>query len=140
MKRLLIVDDDRDILDSLKLLLELRYELCLARNGSEALLELERGYPADAILLDLMMPVVDGAEFLAELKRRGIEKPVLVISAHPETAMRAKGLGVEDYIVKPFTYEQLKQKIERLLDVGRGTKTGGFLRGFFFQLAPGIAC
>src|SRR5207302_540619 len=74
MKRLLLVDDDDAILESLQMLLEGTYHLALARHGREALDRLAE-QPFDAILLDLMMPVMDGASLVRELQARGIEVP-----------------------------------------------------------------
>lgn len=120
MKRLLVVDDDHDVLDSLKLLLETSYEICLAENGAQALIEMDRGFSPDAILLDLKMPILDGFGMMKELTRRGSTVPVLVVSAHPETDALARDLGARAAIRKPYTYEQLKQVLERILQGAAG--------------------
>jgi CheY-like chemotaxis protein len=123
MRRMLVVDDDHDTLDSLKLLLESYYEICLAENGAQALLEMERGFHPDVILLDLTMPVMGGADMLRETKRLDMRIPVIIISAHPEAEKIARELGVEEVIPKPFTYEQLKKKIDRAVK-GPGSRSG----------------
>jgi CheY-like chemotaxis protein len=130
MKRILVVDDDQDILESLRLLLESYYETCLAVNGTEALMAMERGFRPDAILLDLTMPVMDGADFLREMKRRDLKIPVIVVSSHPDAAAKVRELGIEEVIGKPFTYEQLKERLERVLQgTGISRSGGGFLTG-----------
>ena len=127
MKRLLVIDEDTDVLDSLKLLLESYYQVCLARNGVEGLTEMESGFVPDGILLDL----ADTAPaFLAELSRRGLKIPVLALSADPGDVNRAQELGVDEVLRKPFTYEQLKEKVERLLKSPGGPRSGSrFLNG-----------
>jgi DNA-binding response OmpR family regulator len=113
MKRVLLVDDDIDILDSLALILEDTYDVRRARNGVEALVEVERG--VDAVVLDLMMPLLDGEGFMTELRRRGIDVPVLVASAMGDLPRRCRELGVRDFIPKPFDVQSLEDKLSRLL-------------------------
>ncbi|HEX2573611.1 MAG TPA: response regulator, partial [Polyangia bacterium] len=96
-KRVLLVDDDDAVVDSLTLALEDSYEVLAARNGREALEVLE-GEGVDAVLLDLMMPVLDGPGFLRECRARHIEVPVLVFSAGIDVASRVGALGVDDYV------------------------------------------
>ena len=66
-------------------------------------------YPYDAVLLDLMLPKIDGIEILQSLRSRNIDVPVLIITARGEVAERIKGLeiGADDYIVKPFEFGEL---------------------------------
>jgi DNA-binding response OmpR family regulator len=122
MKKLMIVDDDEDVLESLKLLLESYYSICCTRNGVEAITEIDRGFHPALILLDLKMPEIDRKALLAELKRRGEKLPVLVISAIPDAAEKARGLGLTEVLRRPFTYEQLREKIERLLRDSDGSQ------------------
>ncbi len=136
MKKLMIVDDDEDVLESLKLLLESYYSICLTRNGVEALTEMDRGFHPDMILLDLKMPEMDGPALLAELKQRGDKIPVLVISAIPDAVEKARELGLSEVLQRPFTYEQLREKIERgLKDSGGSQAIRGFLAGLILVLA-----
>ena len=131
-KRLLIVDDDGDALDSLKLLLETTYDVCICLSGAQALEEVNRGFLPDAVLLDLRMPGMDGIELSREIARLGVKAPVLVISADPEAEQKARAIGATEVLVKPFTYEQLKAKLERVLGgPGAPTRGGGFLGGLF---------
>jgi CheY-like chemotaxis protein len=138
-KRLLIVDDDQDALDSLKMLLESSYDVCLAQGGVEALTEVNRGFHPDAILLDLLMPTMDGVELAREFVRVGIKAPMLVISGDPEAERKARELGISELLRKPYTYEQLKTKLERVLG-GSGSNTPrsggglGFIRGLFIAI------
>jgi DNA-binding NtrC family response regulator len=122
MKKLLIVDDDEDVLESLKLLLEAYYSICCTRNGVEALEEMDRGFHPDLILLDVKMPKMDGPALLVELKRRGETFPVLVISALPDAAEKAREMGLSEVLQRPFTYEQLREKIERMLKDSDGSQ------------------
>ena len=118
----MIVDDNEDVLESLKLLLESYYSICLARNGVEALTEMDRGFHPDLILLDFKMPEMDGPALLAELKQRGEKIPALVISAIPEAAEMARELGLPEVLQRPFTYERLRERIERLLHDSGGSQ------------------
>ncbi|HTM00709.1 MAG TPA: response regulator [Candidatus Omnitrophota bacterium] len=131
-KRLLIVDDDHDALASLKLLLETSYDVCLADSGVQALTEINRGFYPDAVLLDLMMPTMDGMEFAREMARVGVKTPILVISGDPEAERKAREIGNAEMLRKPFTYEQLKAKLEHVLNGRQTPRSGGglgFIRG-----------
>ena len=110
---ILVVEDERDLRESFQDVLELEgYRVFLAENGLRAL-EALPGLPRPAvIMLDLMMPVMNGFEFLAEL-RRGThhELPVIVISAFAD---RAAGLDVEAVLEKPFRLAELYRTLERV--------------------------
>lgn len=134
-KRLLIVDDDRDALESLKLLLESSYDVCLADSGAQALTEVNRGFHPDAVLLDLMMPAMDGIQLAREMARIGLKAPLLVVSADPEAERKSREIGDVEILRKPFTYEQLKAKLERVLRGSNTPRSGGgsgFQAGFRF--------
>jgi DNA-binding response OmpR family regulator len=127
----MVVDEDVDALESLKLLLESYFDVCLTRNGAECLMEMDRGFRPDAILLELGKPTVDEPALLAELKRRGAGIPVLVVSAQPDAEEKARELGLKDVLRRPFTYEQLKAKLEQVLKgTGGSLARKGFLAGF----------
>lgn len=133
--RILIVDDDRAILEALSVLLEQNYETLTALDGEEALRKLEHE-DVDAIVLDMLMPVIDGAGVLRALSERDSHLPVIVISAHKELQDRAESLGAADAISKPFDVALLERKISRVLRKGgrRGGDGGsapstGFLPG-----------
>ncbi len=105
---ILVVDDDPDILQTLALCLSTEgYRVTMAANGQEALTLLERDEPA-CILLDLMMPVMDGWQFVAELDRQGKRKaPLLILSAD-------RKLRADAYLAKPFDLDQLLGKVQQL--------------------------
>ena len=112
MKRLLLVDDDDAILESLQMLLEDNYQVSLARHGGEALEKLaEQRF--DAILLDLMMPVMDGVTFVHEMQARGIDVPVVIGSAGANLRERAEELSASDWIRKPYDIGALEGKLAR---------------------------
>ena len=104
----LVVDDDPDILDAICDILEVeQYRVARARNGAEALDRVEAERPA-VILLDLMMPVMDGVTFARVLRERpGVrDVPILVISADGNPA-RAASVGARGYLAKPFDIDAL---------------------------------
>jgi DNA-binding response OmpR family regulator len=119
--RILIVDDEPDILWSLSLLLEPTYTVTTAEDGQAALRALEDG-PYDAVLLDLMMPIMDGAALKHEMDARGITIPVVVVSAFSDVAERAAGLGVREYLTKPIDVAKLEALLAR---VTAGPSSGG---------------
>lgn len=115
--RVLLVDDDEPILESLQIILEDRYEISVAENGARALEVLEQT-EIDVIVLDLMMPVLDGIGVMTELGRRGIGIPVVVISAGHEAEQQALSLNATAFLKKPFDVEQLECAIERAASGG----------------------
>ncbi|HYV46124.1 MAG TPA: response regulator [Myxococcaceae bacterium] len=106
---ILVVDDDPDILDALSEILETEgYEVDRARHGQEALSRIDQRRP-DLILLDLMMPVMDGWEFAHALRRRedGAHIPVVVLSADRQASAKARVVGARDFLAKPFELNEL---------------------------------
>ena len=119
-KTVLIVDDDPDILESLSELLEVDYDIRVAHNGREAL-EVVAHEPVDAVVLDMMMPVLNGEGFLVEAQRRGAPPPTIVITARADVQDRVLELGAADYLLKPFAMARLEEKLARILGPdGRG--------------------
>lgn len=114
MKRLLVIDDDEAIRESLELALSSRFEVLLARDGRDGLALLERGEHVDLVLLDLMMPGMDGATFLTEARARGHRFPTLVISADQQHQAIAAGLGATS-LGKPFDLDTLDDAVDRAL-------------------------
>jgi two-component system, OmpR family, response regulator MprA len=115
--RLLVVDDDPDVRDSLARALRYAgYAVTTARHGAEALDSLARS-PADLIVLDVLMPMVDGFDACRRLRRRGDDTPVLVLTARDAVDDRVTGLeaGADDYLVKPFALRELLARIRALL-------------------------
>jgi two-component system, OmpR family, response regulator MprA len=102
--RILVVDDERPVREALERALRLEgYEVEAAADGQEALLALARR-SVDAIVLDVLMPVLDGLETCRSLRRQGNRTPVLMLTARHEVSDRVAGLdaGADDYLVKPF--------------------------------------
>ena len=104
--RVLVVDDDPDIRASLHMVLD-DYEVVGARDGVEGLAFVEAG-GIDVVVLDLMMPTMDGVTFLREMRARGIDLPVIVSSAATGLGERVRALGVPWYLPKPFDIDQLE--------------------------------
>jgi two-component system response regulator MprA len=116
--KILVVDDERAVRESLRRALELQgYEVELASDGAEALeLLAENGQP-DAIVLDILMPGIDGLDVCRQIRRRGSSVPVLMLTARDAVGDRVEGLdaGADDYVVKPFALEELLARIRALL-------------------------
>jgi len=115
--RILIIDDETALLSQLKRLLEQqRYMVATAENGEEGL-DLIFETPFDAIILDIMMPVLDGLTLLEQVRDAGIDTPVLMLTAKGDTDDRVKGLdlGADDYLSKPFSSEELLARVRALL-------------------------
>ncbi|HEY7004421.1 MAG TPA: response regulator transcription factor [Gaiellaceae bacterium] len=137
--KILVVDDERAVRESLRRALELEgYEIELAENGEEALAALEDGEEPDAMILDVLMPGVDGLEVCRQLRRSGSRLPVLMLTARVEVENRVAGLdaGADDYVTKPFALEELLARVRALL---RRTQEGGTEKlGFAdLELDPG---
>jgi two-component system, OmpR family, response regulator MprA len=117
--RILVVDDERAVRESLRRALELEgYEVELAADGQEALALLDSGASEpDALLLDVLMPRVDGLEVCRRLRRAGSRLPVLMLTARAEVENRVEGLdaGADDYVTKPFALEELLARLRALL-------------------------
>lgn len=115
--RLLIIDDDAGVQKMLRILLEYEhFEVVVASNGQAALDCLNQA-PPDLILLDLMMPHMDGLSFIAELERRQLRPglPVIVLTADIYARPLIERLGAEDWLMKPFHLSDLLRKIRGLL-------------------------
>jgi DNA-binding response OmpR family regulator len=107
--RLLVVDDDPDVRDSLRRALGYAgYTVTTAANGLDALSSLSRS-PADLVILDVLMPMLDGLDTCRALRDRGNAAPVLVLTARDSIDDRVAGLevGADDYLVKPFGVREL---------------------------------
>ncbi len=113
---ILIVDDEVDILDGLDFLLRDDYFIFKAANGKEAL-EYLREKPIDMVLLDIMMPEMDGYELARKMKQESLDIPLIFLTAKAQPEDRVKGLelGADDYITKPFNKEELYLRIQQKL-------------------------
>jgi two-component system OmpR family response regulator len=112
----LVAEDDGETLDYIKRgLRELGYGVTAASNGRDALL-LATGDPFDAIILDRMLPGVDGMTILRSMRAAGIATPVLMLTALARVEDRVAGLqaGADDYLIKPFAFTELCARLEAL--------------------------
>jgi two-component system, OmpR family, response regulator MprA len=115
--RLLVVDDDPDVRDSLgRALRYAGYQVVTAVHGGEALDAVARS-PVDLIVLDVLMPIMDGFEACRRLRERGDATPVLVLTARDSVDDRVTGLdaGADDYLLKPFALGELQARVRALL-------------------------
>jgi two-component system response regulator MprA len=137
--KILVVDDERAVRDSLRRALELEgYEIELAEDGSQALERLEAGDEPDAMVLDVLMPGVDGLEVSRTLRRKGSRLPILMLTARTQIEDRVEGLdaGADDYLTKPFALEELLARVRALLR-RTGDGSGQPLRFADLELDPG---
>lgn len=117
MSRILIVEDNVDLAFGLRATLEFEgYEVDVATDG-RAGLEQARSQPPDLILLDLMLPEMDGFEVLQQWRREGLRTPVIVLTARGEEQDVLMGLdgGADDYVTKPFSTREVLARIRALL-------------------------
>jgi two-component system response regulator MprA len=115
--RILVADDDRAVRDSLRRSLAFNgYQVELASDGQQAL-DAIAGQRPDALVLDVMMPRVDGLEVCRRLRNAGDDMPVLVLTAREAVSDRVAGLdaGADDYLAKPFALEELLARLRALL-------------------------
>ena len=115
--RILIVDDDHYLLDQLRQTLKSqRYDVETATNGEEALDKIFEG-PFDLVVLDIMMPKIDGLAVLGQVRKASVGTPVLLLTAKGDVADRVKGLdlGADDYLAKPFSMDELLARMRVLL-------------------------
>lgn len=120
--KILIVEDEPKTGEYLRQgLNEAGFVADLAANGSDGLhLALHGEY--DLVILDVMLPELDGWQVLASLRRRGLDMPVLFLTARDQVEDRVKGLelGADDYLVKPFSFAELLARVRTILRRGRG--------------------
>jgi two-component system, OmpR family, response regulator MprA len=115
--QILIVDDEPAVRSSLSRALELKgYEIGVAADGGQAL-ALARGARYDAVVLDVMMPGIDGLQVCRSLRCAGDDTPILMLTARDAIGDRVAGLdaGADDYLVKPFALEELLARLRALL-------------------------
>lgn len=115
--RVLVVDDDRAVRESLRRSLEFNgYTVSLASDGAEALASIA-GHLPDALVIDVMMPRLDGIETTRALRTAGNDLPILVLTARDSVGDRVEGLdaGADDYLTKPFALEELLARLRALM-------------------------
>jgi two-component system response regulator MprA len=136
--KILVVDDERAVRDALRRALELQgYEVDLASDGAEALARLAANGQVDAVVLDILMPGIDGLEVCRQIRRRGSAVPVLMLTARDAVGDRVEGLdaGADDYLVKPFALEELLARVRALIRRGSAS-VDGVLRFADLELDP----
>ena len=119
--RILVVEDEQKVANALREGLEdERYDVMVAPTGEDAFFRVNTE-KFDLILLDLMLPGRDGLQILTTIRKRGLETPVLLLTARDTLEDRVTGLnsGADDYLVKPFAFEELLARIRALLRRGR---------------------
>lgn len=117
-KKILLVDDEVDLVELLKIRLESNgYDVLAAHNGKECLHEAKANLP-DLIILDVLMPEMDGYTTLRELKKEDETKdiPVIILTAKGKMRDLFEVEGIDDYMVKPFDDDELLLRIKRALD------------------------
>jgi two-component system, OmpR family, response regulator MprA len=125
--RILVVDDDQAVRDSLRRSLAFNgYDVDLAGDGLGALESIARHRP-DALVLDVMMPRLDGLEACRRLRSAGEDLPILVLTARDAVSDRVAGLdaGADDYLPKPFALEELLARLRALLRRTQSAQSNG---------------
>ena len=127
--KVLVVEDDPSVRESLRRSLAFNgYQVALATDGVDGLAALDRDRP-DVVVLDVMMPRMDGLETCRRMRAAGIDLPVLMLTARDEVSDRVAGLdaGADDYLPKPFALEELLARLRALLrrapDAGGANET-----------------
>src|SRR5437868_271734 len=114
----LLVEDEENLHEALKLNLELEgYEITSAYDGSQALQKVEQEY-FDLIIMDVMLPEVDGISVTENIRLQNNDVPILILSAKNTSADRVFGLkkGADDYLTKPFNLEELLLRVQKLIE------------------------
>lgn len=127
-KRILVIEDDDHIAEGIKLNLELQgYDVSVASDGVSGLAQW-KAYKPNLIVLDIMLPGIDGLTVLQNIRLEDERIPILILSAKSGLDDKVKGLsyGVDDYLSKPFHLEEFLLRTERLLKRGAWSKEDGF--------------
>jgi two-component system alkaline phosphatase synthesis response regulator PhoP len=121
---ILVVEDEKSLHETLRLNLELEgYDVTSAYNGADAVKICQEGY-FDLIILDIMLPAMDGLTVLETIKLHRVDSPVLILSARNTSADRVAGLrkGADDYLTKPFELEELLLRVNNLVAKGKALR------------------
>ena len=121
--RLLLAEDEKELANALSVILQHnQYSVDVVHNGKDALDYLDTDL-YDAAILDIMMPIVDGLTVVKELRKRGSNLPVLLLTAKSEIDDRVAGLdaGADDYLTKPFATKELLARIRAITRRGQDT-------------------
>lgn len=117
MKKILVVDDEKSVQESLKLVLSDNYKVVVASSGNEALSKIANN-DIDIVFLDIILPDTDGIQVLKEIKKIYPEKPVIMLTAVSKvsTAVESMKIGAYDYITKPFDVDEIRLIVRRLFN------------------------
>jgi DNA-binding response OmpR family regulator len=124
--RLLIVEDDPDVGTGLEDFFSIKgYHVERVTDGEAAVQEITMLPPYDVILLDVMLPDKDGFEVLREVRKSGVDSPVIMLTAKSESKHKLRGfdLGIDDYVTKPFDAEELAARVRAVLQRSRAQST-----------------
>ena len=114
--KILVVEDEKDLARAIRAILEFsKYSVTIAYNGQEALDEVKK-QKFDVILMDVMMPIMDGITALKEMRKTGINTPIIMLTAKSQIDDKVEGLdsGANDYLTKPFDKKELLARIRAL--------------------------
>lgn len=117
MERILLVEDEENIRDVVKLNLELEdYEVVATNNGKQAI-KIQKEQHFDLIILDVMLPEIDGYQICEQIRLTNMEVPIIFLTAKDATQDRVQGLkkGADDYLTKPFNLEELLLRVKNLI-------------------------
>ena len=126
--RVLIIEDDKILSKTIEQCLSGKYDTDRAFDGEEGISYAEQGI-YDAIILDLMMPIMNGYEVISSLRKKKIFTPILILTAKDGLDDKLKGfrLGADDYLVKPFNREELIARIDAIIRRSSGNYTENIL-------------
>ncbi|MGB8274484.1 MAG: response regulator transcription factor [Alphaproteobacteria bacterium] len=120
--RVLLVEDDTSLARSIEMMLKSEGLICDTTDLGEDGLEIGKLYDYDIIILDLMLPDIDGYEVLRRLRSARIKTPILILSglSEPDNKVKGLGFGADDYLTKPFNKDELIARIQAIVRRARG--------------------